>query len=101
MKMLDYLAAGVPVVSTAVGARGLELEPGRDVHIAPLHGFELAVRGVLEERAELADARAIEVRRRIEERFDWAAVAQRLLDAIGAEEPASSHPALARPATIA
>jgi glycosyltransferase involved in cell wall biosynthesis len=28
MKMLDYVAAGIPVVSTATGAEGMPIEPG-------------------------------------------------------------------------
>ncbi len=101
MKMLDYLAAGVPVVSTAVGARGLELDSERDVRIAPLVGFEAALRAVLAEAPDVADARACEVRRRIEEQFDWGTVAQRLLVAIGADKPPPSQPSRVRSATSA
>lgn len=34
MKLLDYFAAGVPVVSTAKGVEGLELTPGREYQSA-------------------------------------------------------------------
>ena len=79
MKMLDYLAAGVPVVSTLVGARGLELDLVRDVRIARMDEFPEAVVAVLEESADAAAARIAEARRHVEERFDWSGVARRLL----------------------
>ncbi len=86
MKMLDYLAAGVPVVSTAVGARGLDLELETAVRIVPLADFHTAVQAVLDEHPTVADVRASEVRRQIEQRLDWAAVARQLLVATGAEQ---------------
>lgn len=85
MKMLDYLAAGLPVVSTGVGARGLDLNLEGAVHIVALTDFDAAVRAVLDEDPALADARAHEVRHRIEERLDWGAVARQLLLAIAPE----------------
>ena len=67
IKMLDYLAAGLPVLSTSVGARGLESI------------------GDLVERAEIGDfadkilplmnrAPSITARRRVAESFDWRAL---------------------------
>ena len=99
MKMLDYLAAGVPVVSTAVGARGLDLELETAVRIVPLAGFPMAVQAVLDEHPTVADARAGEVRRQIEQRLDWAAVARQLLVAINRDEPPPSQPSRVRSAT--
>jgi glycosyltransferase involved in cell wall biosynthesis len=89
MKMLDYLAAGVPVVSTEVGARGLELDRGRHARIVPLERFPTAIRASLEESPDEADARAREGRRHVEEHFDWAVVARGLevaVDRLSADE---------------
>jgi glycosyltransferase involved in cell wall biosynthesis len=85
MKMLDYLAAGTPVISTEVGMRGLDLEPGRDLRVADPPSFGHALRLTLQEADEVADARAYSARRRIEEQFDWEAVAAplvRLIDGV-------------------
>lgn len=44
LKMLDYAAAGVPILSTGFGNRGLALKPGGDVLIAELAEFESVIR---------------------------------------------------------
>ncbi|MFZ6030197.1 MAG: glycosyltransferase family 4 protein [Chloroflexota bacterium] len=60
LKILQALAAGRPVVSTPVGAEGLQLTPGQDLLIAPPgESFVQAVTGLLldgEKRAALARA---------------------------------------------
>ena len=83
MKMLDYLAAGIPVISTQVGMRGLALEGGRDLRVAEPAALGGALRDALEEPGESADSRARATRRKIEERFDWQAVAAPLVAMIG------------------
>ena len=40
VKMLEYLSAGLPIVSTDTGTRGLNLENGEDVVISDLAGFK-------------------------------------------------------------
>jgi glycosyltransferase involved in cell wall biosynthesis len=84
IKMLDYLAAGLTVVSTEVGARGLGLERTQGALIVPLAEFPTAISEILSEPVEVAEPRAREGRRVIEERFDWTVVAQDLLVAAGA-----------------
>src|SRR6185436_13887507 len=34
LKILEALASGTPVISTRIGAEGLRLAPGRDLHVA-------------------------------------------------------------------
>ena len=87
MKMLDYLAAGVPVVSTDVGTRGLELDLERHVRIASLEEFASGSAAILNETPDASDGRLRAARRHVEERFDWAAVAQRLLAHLGERSP--------------
>ena len=79
MKMLDYLAAGIPVISTEIGARGLGFDPVEDLRTAALDAFAPAVRDALQQAADRADARALAVRRKIDERLDWSAVAAPLV----------------------
>lgn len=79
LKMLDYALAGIPVLSTAFGARGLGLEPGR--HYAPIEGDELApalttLRG---EDREAVARRATLARDVVAGRFAWSAIAARWL----------------------
>jgi glycosyltransferase involved in cell wall biosynthesis len=95
IKMLDYLAAGVPVVSTQVGARGLQLDPERHVRIAAPREFGSAIRNILTEPRERAAARAQQARRHVEQNFDWEVVARQLLLAVeGLPDAAQPTPAL-------
>jgi glycosyltransferase involved in cell wall biosynthesis len=82
MKMLDYLAAGVPVVTTEIGARGLRLDLGRDVHVASRYGFAEGVVNALRERPETAEVRLRGARHHVEEHFDWSAIARGLVQAL-------------------
>jgi glycosyltransferase involved in cell wall biosynthesis len=83
MKMLDYMAAGVPVISTAVGARGLALDESSPIWIARPDQFDTAIRALLEEPLQAAAIRVRAARRHVEAHFDWAVVARGLLEAIG------------------
>ena len=85
MKMLEYLAAGVPVVSTEVGTRGLELDLERHVRIASIDELTSEATAVLQQSPDAVDGRLRAARRHVEDRFDWAVVVQRLL--VRAGEP--------------
>jgi glycosyltransferase involved in cell wall biosynthesis len=77
LKMLDYAAAGVPLLSTSTGARGLELEPGRDYAPIGADGLAAAIAGVRVEPPGTIEARAVAARALVEGRFDWRAIAGR------------------------
>lgn len=51
LKMLDYMAAGAPIVASPVGARGLDLEHGIDTYIIDTGAFTPTIRSVLADRA--------------------------------------------------
>jgi len=77
LKMLDYALAGVPILSTRFGARGLGLEAG--VHYEAVEAGELAA-GLIALHALPADAVAERTRaaaERVRERFAWDAIAAR------------------------
>ena len=85
MKILDYFAAGVPVVSTAKGCEGLPLSDGVELLIRDdWDGFAASVLELIEsaqQRRELA-ARA----RAMVERLDWLEIGKRydaLLNRLG------------------
>ncbi|MDK2972323.1 MAG: hypothetical protein PWP23_2078 [Candidatus Sumerlaeota bacterium] len=73
LKMLEFLAAGLPIVTTPTGARGLALDADRHALLADRESFAPAVQRLAEDdalRASLANAgRAHAV-----EHFDWAAI---------------------------
>jgi glycosyltransferase involved in cell wall biosynthesis len=76
LKIYESMAARVPVVSTAVGAEGLEVHPGQDIRIAdsPEQFAEecLALLDDASERARLADA----AWRLVSSRYSWDRVAR-------------------------
>ncbi len=72
MKLLEYFAAGKAVVSTALGAEGLEVEDGVHLRLAEREAFPGAVMALLQDpsaRRRLGSAARAWVRSR-----DWSAV---------------------------
>ncbi|WP_165250224.1 glycosyltransferase [Paludisphaera soli] len=78
LKILEAFAAGLPVVSTRVGAEGLMVEDGR--HLAVVEGVEQMADQVvlgLRDPGAMA-ARAALGRSLVEARYDWDGLAERL-----------------------
>lgn len=76
LKILEAMAAGAPVVSTTVGAEGLEVTDGHDIFIADTpQAFAAAVLRLL---GDLPQRRALQdtARRLVETRYDWALIGQ-------------------------
>jgi glycosyltransferase involved in cell wall biosynthesis len=63
LKILEAFAAGLPVVSTAIGCEGISAEDGRHLVVADRHSFANAIAALLrapQEGVRLAhDARAL------------------------------------------
>lgn len=79
VKMLEYFAAGAPVLSTAAGARGLAgAIPGRDYLLCDFNDFANGVAEMLELREVALREMAHSARRLVEQRYDWDAIYQRL-----------------------
>jgi glycosyltransferase involved in cell wall biosynthesis len=75
IKMLDYFAAGVPAVSSLVGARGLPVEDGRHLLIADPAKLDGAIRAILYDPDE-ADRRALAARE-VARPYDWSNLGNR------------------------
>ncbi|MGD8279490.1 MAG: glycosyltransferase family 4 protein, partial [Gemmatimonadota bacterium] len=78
LKILEALALGLPVVSTSIGAEGLDLEPGRDLVVADDPGvFAAEVIGLLRdpERGRRLGANGRET---VSRRFDWSVIEGRI-----------------------
>lgn len=80
LKILEYFAYGLPVISTPVGVRGLNLSNGKQAVVCDIDSFTAAIRKLLAagtaERASLVK----EARRFVEENYDWKVIAQGLID---------------------
>jgi glycosyltransferase involved in cell wall biosynthesis len=77
-KILEAMAMARPVVSTSLGAEGIEAEPGRHLLLADdAAGFAAAVGKVLDDAA-LGRRLGSEGRALVEARYSWALAARRL-----------------------
>lgn len=91
MKILDYFAAGVPVVSTSKGAEGLPIRDGVEALVRDdPEAFAAAVAELLAapERARALGAAG----RRFVAALDWSEIARRNLDALREREGAAAAP---------
>ena len=78
VKILEALAAGTPVVSTRVGAEGLELAPDRDLIVADTPAELVdATLAAIRRPEELADT-AESGRERVLAHYSWELLAERL-----------------------
>jgi len=80
LKILEYMACGKPVVATAKGAEGLDVEPGRNIVIANDVGDACGrIVELLEDdaRCQLLGKQAREL---VEERYDWDVNARKYVD---------------------
>jgi FkbM family methyltransferase len=74
LKLATYLAAGVPVVTTPVGARGYDLVDGEHAMICRVEDFPDRIARVLNDSG-LAERLATRGRHLVERHHDWAAIA--------------------------
>jgi glycosyltransferase involved in cell wall biosynthesis len=81
VKMLDWLASGLPVITSPVGARGLALEPGRHVLVAEPDAFGPALERFFASDEESRAALARTGREHVEAHFDWREIAARVDEA--------------------
>jgi glycosyltransferase involved in cell wall biosynthesis len=80
LKILEAMAAGVPVVSTPLGAEGLAVSPGLDILIAENDEDWLAQLSALSTREDLWNRLADAGRRLVTARYDWEALGQALYE---------------------
>lgn len=76
LKMLDYLASGIPVISTAFGARGLEVEDQENVLISNIEEFPKWITSLLVDD-KLREKLKINGRKLVEEKYDWKKIADK------------------------
>jgi len=95
IKMFDFFAAGLPTVTTGVGARGLGSGAGIAYQVADLDDFAAQVRALLDSEPRRREM-SVSARTLAESRFDWrtiGATAGRVVRAVAR----GSHAELVRP----
>jgi sugar transferase (PEP-CTERM/EpsH1 system associated) len=82
LKILEAMAAGVPVVSTPLGAEGLAVTPGRDIVLVPEPDPAAWAGRIARLASEPAEAAALaaEGARLVRDRYDWTLLGRRLAD---------------------
>lgn len=78
LKILEAFAAGVPVISTTLGAEGLEVRPGSDILIADTAAQMAEAIGLLGGTPELWQRLASAGRELAARRYDWHVLGERL-----------------------
>jgi len=81
LKILEAFAAGLPVVSTAVGCEGLRVVHGEHLIVAERAGFADAVLAALSDPASGARL-AANARVLVRESYDWSTVGEAACDAV-------------------
>jgi glycosyltransferase involved in cell wall biosynthesis len=77
LKVLEYLASGIPLISTAIGIRGLQLKNGTHVKIAEMPDFHEAILAVISDH-DFARRLAASGRKIVEEEYDWKVIGRKL-----------------------
>uniref|UniRef100_UPI003594407D glycosyltransferase family 4 protein n=1 Tax=Thiocapsa sp. TaxID=2024551 RepID=UPI003594407D len=90
MKILEYFAASVPVVTTSKGIEGIPAEPG--IHAVIVDDFEGIADAVVHLLEHPQEARAIAERSKAYvDALDWTSIAKRYLDLLSPESSTSPH----------
>jgi glycosyltransferase involved in cell wall biosynthesis len=87
LKILEAAASGVPVVSTSVGAEGLDFVNGEEILLRDNPAeFAEAVGGLLADRGARR-RQAAAARDRVERQYDWRAIGERFAAELGRRTP--------------
>jgi polysaccharide biosynthesis protein PslH len=90
LKILEAFAAGVPVVSTPVGAEGIEVSDGVHLRLASRESMASVVLDLLREQQGKQLAAA--ARKLVEERYDWRSIGRHACDFLRSISTPSAQP---------
>jgi len=80
LKMLEYFAAGIPVISTPFGTRGLACHPGRELYTADISSFPRTITEFFAQPDQAVQQMIDRSRRLTEKFYDWAVIAWNMHD---------------------
>jgi glycosyltransferase involved in cell wall biosynthesis len=79
LKVLEAMAAGVPVISTRLGAEGLAVTPGKDILIADTPAEIIDTAAALHQDTATWHELTANALRLVQAEYDWSAIGERLL----------------------
>jgi glycosyltransferase involved in cell wall biosynthesis len=86
LKMLEYFGAGVPVISTSFGSRGLGVRPGEHFLLAEPAEFARTLRALREMPLSSVERLVRDARDYVQERLSWSVIARELLTELDTRE---------------
>lgn len=82
LKMLEYFAYGIPVITTPVGARGLGVENKKHCLICEIDEFNKTILDFKKYSQTKKDELAINARKHVESEFNWRVIGERTYEYI-------------------
>jgi glycosyltransferase involved in cell wall biosynthesis len=79
LKMLEYAAAGIPIITTALGMRGLGFQHLHDVFVEDIGNFPERIASIKRAPKATLQAMTERARRHVRKNFDWRGISRRLL----------------------
>jgi glycosyltransferase involved in cell wall biosynthesis len=95
LKIFDYMAAGIPVLTTSFGARGLLIKDGIHARIARLSDFPSVIQEMRNQDDKVTAMMVEAARSYVAEHFSWSSIAHPLLAALQDISPARKPRSLA------
>jgi glycosyltransferase involved in cell wall biosynthesis len=83
LKMLDYAASGLPIISTPAGVRGLSFDPEAELFVEDVDSFAVRLQDLQTRTVQDLEARTARARQRVEREYDWRVIGGNFLAAIG------------------
>ena len=79
LKMLEYAAAGIPIVTTAVGMRGLAFRDRTHVFVEEIDGFHDRIESIRNSPRSILQEMTERARQHARKYFDWRRISYKLL----------------------
>ncbi|MBW9221057.1 glycosyltransferase, partial [Methanothermococcus sp. SCGC AD-155-M21] len=70
IKLFEYLASGVPTITTPFGARGIDIKPNKHAMVKDIEDFPEGILELLSDE-DLQKKLIISGRKLVEEKYDW------------------------------
>jgi glycosyltransferase involved in cell wall biosynthesis len=86
LKIVEYFAAGLSVISTPEGIRGIDVVPGRELMVTDLAHFDREITRLSESREERI-ALGVAARKKAEKQYSWEAISNHMIDVIEGNFP--------------